>query len=168
MCEINYLLNMKNLFLSIILLATASCASIVSDSQYPVSINSSPSDAKFKITNQYGVVVHSGRTPAYINLDAGNGYFKKARYDITYQKRGYKAKKYQLTSTIDGWFWGNILFGGLVGFLIVDPLTGAMYKLPESVNVSLDDNRRADSSGLNIIDINSLSTHQKSKLVRLN
>ena len=48
--EINYLLNMKNLFLSIILLATASCASIVSDSQYPVSSNSSPSDAKFKIT----------------------------------------------------------------------------------------------------------------------
>ena len=61
---------------------------------------------------------------------------KKHVMTLTYQKRGYGAKKYQLTSTIDGWFWGNILFGGFVGFLIVDPLTGAMYKLPESVNAS--------------------------------
>ena len=27
---------------------------------------------------------------------------------------------------MNGWYIGNILFGGLIGFLIVDPLTGAM------------------------------------------
>lgn len=30
---------------------------------------------------------------------------------------------------IDGWYFGNILLGGLFGMLIVDPATGAMYKL---------------------------------------
>lgn len=42
---------------------------------------------------------------------------------------------------MDGWYFGNILFGGLIGFLIVDPATGAMYTLkPDTLNVHLVSN----------------------------
>jgi hypothetical protein len=59
---------MKNFLLpAILLFSITSCASIVSKSQYPVSIGSSPEDAKFIITNEYGMKIHSGRTPAYTN-----------------------------------------------------------------------------------------------------
>ena len=38
----------------------------------------------------------------------------------------------------DGWYiGGNILVGGLIGWFIVDPLTGAMYTLPKEVNADL-------------------------------
>lgn len=42
-----------------------------------------------------------------------------------------------LSADISGWYFGNILFGGLIGMLIVDPATGAMWKLPENVNASV-------------------------------
>jgi len=29
----------------------------------------------------------------------------------------------------------DLAFGGIVGFLIIDPLTGAMFRLPETVIV---------------------------------
>jgi hypothetical protein len=41
-------------------------------------------------------------------------------------------------SRINGWYVGNIVFGGIIGSLIVDPLTGAMWALEsEQVNGSL-------------------------------
>ena len=38
---------------------------------------------------------------------------------------------------MDGWYAGNILIGGLLGLLIIDPATGSMWKLDESVQVAL-------------------------------
>jgi hypothetical protein len=39
---------------------------------------------------------------------------------------------------MSGWYIGNILFGGLIGMLVVDPQTGAMYRLePKSLDATL-------------------------------
>jgi len=69
--------------------------------------------------------------------------------------------------SISGWYWGNILFGGLIGMLIVDPITGAMYKLPKNTNVSLDGNSQA-SNEIKVISLDDLSQSQKSQLIRIN
>ena len=53
-------------------------------------------------------------------------------------KEGYANKELTIVGTMSGWYIGNILFGGLIGMLAVDPVTGAMYVLPETVNHSLD------------------------------
>lgn len=46
-----------------------------------------------------------------------------------------------VTGGVSGWYVANLLFGGLIGLLIVDPLTGAMYNLsPEDVNAVLEAN----------------------------
>jgi len=39
----------------------------------------------------------------------------------------------------NGWYIaGNIVFGGIIGWFIVDPFSGAMYNLsPESINADL-------------------------------
>jgi hypothetical protein len=113
------------------------CASIVSDSDYPVAIKSAPEGAVFEITKLDGEVVHSGTTPQTVTLKSGNGYFGSATYVVKFEKDGFAEQSVTIDSSMDGWFWGNIIFGGLIGMLIVDPITGAMWKLPENSEVTL-------------------------------
>lgn len=117
---------------------TAGCATIVSDISYPLAINSAPDGANFTITNRDGIEVNRGTTPMTVELKAGGGYFKAQTYTIVLSKDGFEDQTVSVRSTMDGWYWGNILIGGLIGMLIVDPITGAMYKLPETVAVNMD------------------------------
>jgi hypothetical protein len=57
---------------------------------------------------------------------------------LVLETAGYNPYETHVVSTIDGWYFGNILLGGLVGMLIVDPITGDMYTLsPMDVNCNL-------------------------------
>ncbi|HRX32554.1 MAG TPA: hypothetical protein P5349_11755, partial [Tenuifilaceae bacterium] len=47
------------------------CASIISKSTYPITINSTPSGAKITVKDLNGIDVYSGVTPANIKLKAG-------------------------------------------------------------------------------------------------
>ncbi|MDB4525936.1 hypothetical protein N9065_03445 [Akkermansiaceae bacterium] len=38
-----------------------------------------------------------------------------------------------LDASMDPWYAGNIIFGGILGVLVVDPATGAMWQLPKEV-----------------------------------
>lgn len=127
-------------------LALSGCASIVSDSSYPVSISTSPQEATFEVINSDGLSIQKGRTPTTITLKSGNGYFGSETYTIKFSKEGYEEQTYLLDTSMDGWYIGNILFGGLIGLLIVDPITGAMWKLPEAASVTLYENSAADDS----------------------
>ena len=112
-----------------LILIFSSCASIVSKSSYPLSINSSPSEATISITDKKGIEVYSGITPATVKLNASSGFFTKAEYQVKFTKNGYESKSVPVLFTLDGWYFGNIIFGGLIGMLIIDPATGAMFKL---------------------------------------
>ena len=112
-----------------IILLTPSCASIVSKNVYPISISSTPSEAKITVIDKRGVEVYKGETPATVKLKAGSGYFSQAEYQVRFEKPGYNTKVLPVIFKLDGWYWGNILTGGLIGMLVIDPLTGAMLKL---------------------------------------
>ncbi|MBD8569411.1 hypothetical protein IFT86_10340 [Pseudomonas syringae] len=127
----------KTSIIAIAAFAVTGCASIVSDSKYPVALTSSPSGAAYEIFNESGISVRSGVTPDEVTLRAGAGYFDGEKYTVTYRKDGYTSSTQTLESGIDGWYWGNIVIGGLIGMLIVDPATGAMYTLPEKINSTL-------------------------------
>jgi hypothetical protein len=153
--------------LLVAIIFSAGCASIVSNKVYPVQIASDPSGARFTVSNRNGLEVQSGTTPQVINLEASSGYFKGETYKIVLTKDGFDDKIYTVTSSVDGWYWGNILIGGLIGMLIVDPITGAMYKLPERVDVSLTDSaaRNAqDDIDIVFASIDSLNDEQRSRL----
>ncbi len=113
------------------------CASIISDSTYPVTINSSPAEDDFTITNSNGIKIHSGRTPSTVMLKSGDGYFSPASYTVTFRKGRFAEKTITIDGKMDGWYIGNLIFGGLLGVLVIDPATGAMWKLPEEVSASL-------------------------------
>ncbi|WP_448790607.1 hypothetical protein [Bacteroides graminisolvens] len=160
------------LLLSGIIILGSSCASIVSKSKYPITINSRPSDAKITITDKKGVTVFSGLTPAMLKLDAGAGFFSKARYQVTFEKDGYVSRTVPVNFKLDGWYFGNILFGGLIGMLIVDPATGAMYKIDtEFLDETLEKENggvSAKANELRILDINDIPAEWKEKLVAIN
>ncbi len=158
---------MKNFLIVLALVFTASCATIFSDKSYPVSVNSVPSEATFTVSNRAGQEVQSGTTPQVVTLKASSGYFKRETYTIVLSKDGFEDNVYTISSSVDGWYWGNILFGGLIGMLIVDPLTGAMYKLPDRIDASLSNSSTATySQDIDILfaTIDSLSEGQKSRL----
>jgi hypothetical protein len=79
-----------------------------------------------KATNS---TVHSGITPTTVTLSASEGYFQPAKYNIL-STTGTQS----LDATMDPWYAGNILFGGIG--LFVDPATGAMWKLPKEVHLN--------------------------------
>ena len=141
------------------------CSSIISKSDYTVAIDSNPEGASFVITNKAGQNIQNGITPTTVTLKSSAGYFKGESYTIVFNKNGFSSKTYQLTSSVDGWYFGNILLGGLIGMLIVDPATGAMYNLPDRVDVSLDQTiSSVQQDTLIIATIDSLSTEQIARL----
>lgn len=118
-------------------LGLSGCASIIDGSSAPVSIISKPEGADFTITNRAGKKIQSGTTPAQITLKSGAGYFKGETYNISFTKPGHAPQTVKLDTSINGWYWANILLGGLIGMLAVDPVTGAMYKLPKEAEATL-------------------------------
>ena len=146
---------------------TTSCASIVSKTEYPIAINSTPSEAKITVTNKKGIVVYSGNTPANMMLKSGNGFFSKAVYMVKFEKEGYDVRTVPVEFKVDGWYWGNLVFGGLLGFLIIDPATGAMYKLKtEFLNETLTQSTAdIQNPKLEVYSINDIPVEWKNNLV---
>lgn len=159
---------MKKRVLPLLLATTvlSACSSIVSKSEYSVAINSVPDTATFVVTNRQGEKVHSGITPASVTLKSSSGYFKGESYTITLNKEGYSPKTYTLNSRVDGWYWGNLVLGGLIGMLVVDPATGAMYNLPDRVDISLEQTVATSDSknDITLATIDSLTPEEISRL----
>lgn len=120
----------KILTAGISIFALSACATIIGSTTQPVTFKSTPEGVNFSITNRAGEKIHSGTTPATVTLNRGAGYFKAESYTIKYDKKGYESKEFVVAGNVNGWYFGNIIFGGLiVGMLIVDPLSGAMFTL---------------------------------------
>lgn len=154
--------------LSAAILLASSCASIVSKSSYPITINSTPSEAKITITDRKGLETYKGNTPATIKLKASSGFFSKAQYQVKFEMDGYDEKIVPIHFKVDGWYWGNLLFGGFIGFLIVDPATGAMYKIDtEFLNETLSKSTSMDTQGpdFKIYELNQIPDEWKDHLV---
>jgi hypothetical protein len=116
----------------IFLLLTTSCATIFSTNRYAVSIQSSPEETDITIVDRDGQEVYFGKTPTIVELDASAGYFRRANYVVKFEKEGYHSAVATITTGIDGWYFANIVISGIIGFLIIDPATGAMYKVKQS------------------------------------
>ncbi|WGK63947.1 hypothetical protein [Croceiramulus getboli] len=121
------------------------------------------------IAGKKGVVVYTGNTPADLKLKAGDGFFSKASYQVQFEKEGYETKIVPVEFKLDGWYIGNLLFGGIIGFLIDDPATGAMYKLEtEFLNETLTSSTaHIQTEGLNVYSLTDIPKEWEKHLVAL-
>ena len=153
--------------LFVITIMLLGCASILSESQYPVTFDSNPSGAHLKIVNRAGDTVYEGTSPTTITLEASSGFFRGERYKVVASVNGGSSTS-TLTPTLDGWYiGGNILFGGLIGWLIVDPATGAMYKLPSKHTTTIGSKKSSIDLRLHVANIADLTLEQRASLVAI-
>ncbi|HEY5298883.1 MAG TPA: hypothetical protein VIK59_13330 [Verrucomicrobiae bacterium] len=132
--------SMKTKILSLLFvpLFFTGCASIIDGGSKSVHINSNPEGAKVTISNKSGREICVQTTPAIVTLERSSGYFRGEDYKIVFEQAGYYSYETHIKSTIDGWYFGNIIFGGPIGILIVDPATGDMFTLaPRDLNFNL-------------------------------
>ena len=164
----NYFGVSKFIFLMTIILLTTGCASMFSKTLYPISISSTPSEARITITNKKGVIIYAGNTPATLKLKAGSGFFSQAQYQVRFEKTGYDTKIVPVMFKLDGWYWGNIL-NGIIGMLIIDPLTGAMFKLDTKfLNETLIKSMaNVEKEELKIYDLTKIPNEWKQYLVKI-
>jgi uncharacterized protein YceK len=121
-------------------LLMSGCASIISGSDKTINITSTPVKSEYLIKQKSGKIIKQGVTPDTVVLKTGDGYFKSADYDIDFNSQDYISKTYPLNGKLNMWYFGNIIWpvtGVLIGMGIVDPWTGAMWTLPDQVDVTL-------------------------------
>ena len=135
--------------LLLLLLAVVGCATIVGDSTHLMPISSTPDGATVAITDEKGALIFSGTTPASVTLRKSDGsYWGGKDYTVEITKDGFSPQTITVKSDPNGWYIaGNFVFGGLIGWFIVDPLGGHMYNLsPDSINAELSGMSSHDNS----------------------
>jgi hypothetical protein len=136
-----------------------------------VAIASSPVGATVSIVNSHGQEVFTGVTPIATSLKSGAGFFAGEHYTVNFSMPGYETKTANLGTSVNGWYFGNILFGGVIGLLIVDPATGAMYRLDQqAVQATLTQSRamvvpEAAPNSLQVVSIDQVPDTLRDKLV---
>lgn len=107
-------------------LPLSSCATIINQTKQSVAISSQPTNAEVTIDQQ-----PAGHTPLVTRLK------RKQNHIVTITLEGYQPHETTITHGLSGWFFGNILFGGLIG-VAIDAWSGGMYKLtPDQVQAVL-------------------------------
>jgi hypothetical protein len=120
---------MKIILCAAIIATSFGCASIMHGTTQDVTVMSNPSLAKVTVDG-----LNVGRTPVVAHLS------RSANHVMSIELEGFEPYQTALTKEVSGWFWGNILFGGLVG-IAIDALDGGMYALtPEQLQAEMVQN----------------------------
>ena len=117
--------------MTLVVSSLGGCATIVAEASDLVLISSEPPGASVSVVNEDGREVWRGTTPSTALLPAGAGYFDGQTYTMTATLDGYEPTLVTLDTNLCNWYWGNFVFGWGIGLLIVDPLSGGMWDLPE-------------------------------------
>lgn len=135
---------MKKLFLFFSLFIFAGslggCASIMRDSSQAIPVKSNVEKVDIQIADKSGDIIFDGQAPTIVTLKVAeeDGYFNPARYTITASKDGYQTTLKSIDWHVSKWYSiGNLAFGGVIGYLLIDPFTGKMFYLDEEVSLNM-------------------------------
>lgn len=118
------------------------CATIVTGKDQDVTFQSEPEEATIKVG---GTVI--GKTPLTTKIP------RRTNQSLTVEKEGYKTFTTQMSTTMNGWFLGNIILGGFIG-TTTDAASGSIHEyspnqyfaslVPEEAPYGLQNNRGGD------------------------
>lgn len=117
-------------FSLVLSLALSSCCTIVNGKYDDVNVSSNVTGATVKVDG-----LEKGKTPCNVEVKRTGGQV------LTVEKAGYETHSTQLTTSISGWLFGNLLLGGIIG-LAVDAASDSWADVePDSVNANLTPKR---------------------------
>ena len=152
--------------------ALGGCATIVHGGPRPIAVASAPAGAKVSIYDRSNTLVMTNTTPFIAQLSTKYGYFKGQDYRLVFEMPGHATAEVNLTSSVSGWYFANLVFGGVIGMLIVDPLTGAMFNLsPEKIDQSLTASQAQvirDRTGFLVVLSSQITEQERTQMVRVN
>ncbi|MFN2240175.1 MAG: hypothetical protein ABR524_12370 [Thermoanaerobaculia bacterium] len=137
---------MKTRLLPILILITfivaSGCSSMVNGTRQSIPVNTTPAGANVLVDcGAVPVTLTPVVTPATVELKR-----KTQPCLITLQKEGYEDTSIIFARKVSGWVWGNLFFGGLVGWAIDGMSGGMFYKVPETVQVELREEQAKTSA----------------------
>lgn len=114
------------------LLGTSGCATILGGgTAQSVSLRAEPQSVQYAIKSASGLQMSAGQTPQQVRLP------RKNEYEIEFTAPGYQTQRMALTKGLNGWVWGNLFVGWVIGFG-VDFIGGAAWKLePALVDIRM-------------------------------
>lgn len=116
---------------TVVLASLPGCATIIRGSSQAVTASTQPPGALCEFKRPHAPSVIANPTPQTVTLE-------KSKDDVTVvcRKEGYLDASSDLRSEFEGWTFGNIIFGGLIG-VVVDAGSGAMHDYPQSMTLVL-------------------------------
>lgn len=94
------------------------CATIVNDNYVDLPVETEPPGATVTYNGQTYI------TPCALEIPRG----EERTVIVRVEKPGYKPVEIRLERSLDGWLWGDIVCGGLIG-LAIDFISGDAYDL---------------------------------------
>jgi hypothetical protein len=91
----------------VLLFLLPACATVMTGHTDYIELASEPTGAAYKTNGGL-----SGITPAGITVN------EKENVVVTFSKEGYQSTSIQIPSKMSAWVWGNIIIGGVIGFII--------------------------------------------------
>ena len=121
---------MKHYLAIVALVALSGCASIASGTSQNIAITSTPTGANCAVSRQ-GMMIQQVTTPAAPTV-------QKSKYDLSVEcsKSGYATATQVNASGVEPWVFGNILLGGIIGF-IIDLSSGAQNHYDTAMSFNL-------------------------------
>ena len=119
------------------------CASVVSGDVERVRVITYPSEAVVTVTDDRGYLLYKGVTPANISMRKSPGFFERQDFNMLIERERYESVYMALQGVTSSWYVaGNALLLptgiGLLGWLVIDPYTGAMWTYePHHVELNL-------------------------------
>jgi hypothetical protein len=86
------------------------------------------------------------------------------KYGVKYSKEGYYPTAVTINNVFNPWYLGNLCLGGLIGMLVVGPLTGSMFMI-ENNKITGIFNPSADYNSMPAVCL--LQNHTQIKLQHL-
>ena len=122
-----------------------SCSTIVAGRSQEVTFSSEPKGVEVLVAGK-----SYGTTPITVNLERKKGQV------ITFQKDGYNSQTRSLETTINTYFWGNIILGGFIGST-TDAITGSMHEYkPNSYYITLTQDSSTSSNSISNSEISAI------------
>ena len=122
-----------NLALAVVALALlgSGCATLTTGHEQALTIHTDPDGATCDASRELKIVASLAATPGQVTLEKAS-----SAIDISCRKTGHQPMNLRVDSEVQGWTFGNILIGGLVG-LALDAWTGAMHEYPQFITLTL-------------------------------
>ncbi len=123
----------------LVLFMGSACATIISDDKSTTYIETDPENARCELHGQDFKRVLN--TPNSVSLPA-----EAAPITVACRAEGYKTTTQLLDTEIDGWIFGNILLGGIIG-VIIDAATDSGEIYPAHITIILQPERFQSTTG---------------------